>query len=33
VDDMVQGEGTFYCRDGQRIRAMWIENHLMKMLN
>jgi hypothetical protein len=32
VEDMVQGEGMFYCRDGQRIHAVWMENQLVQMV-
>jgi len=27
-DDMVEGEGVFSSRDGQKIHGNWSENHL-----
>jgi hypothetical protein len=30
---MVQGEGVFFCRDGQRVHGVWLENRLVQVLN
>jgi len=30
---MVQGEGIYFCKDGQRVHGVWLENRLVQMLN